>query len=463
MLEYGVKEIEDYVRSLGLDAYLVGGAVRDELLGRESKDADFLVPGVDAARAAGGARAARARSRSWSSRGRPVGMRLYPRDRVAPGARAGGDRVRAAAARASRPGPAGTTSRSSSTPDAGVEDDLARRDFTINAMARRLADGALVDPFGGRADLERRRAPHGLAAKLRRGPAPARPRAALRLPARARARRRDARADARGGRRRRARLGRAGRRRARGRRDGGALEAPARPRAAQGARARPRHGRARRAAARVRAGGRVRPGLEGPRDDRRRAHLRGRPGSRRRRHAACACGSRRSSTTSASPVRDGRTTPRSGRSSPPAILRRLRYPNDLRERVVRIVRLHVVPARRGRRRARPAGCSRGTATGSRSTCSTTGTRTSAGATSASRSPQKLERLAVFRETVEHELAQPAPARRPRRRRRRPDRDRLRARARARPALQTLLDEVVDQPALNRRETLLARAEELLHA
>ena len=41
------EEIEDYVRSLGLDAYLVGGAVRDELLGLDSKDADFLVPGVD--------------------------------------------------------------------------------------------------------------------------------------------------------------------------------------------------------------------------------------------------------------------------------------------------------------------------------------------------------------------------------------------------------------------------------
>ena len=40
-------EIEKYVRSLGLDAYLVGGAVRDELLGLESKDADFLVPGLD--------------------------------------------------------------------------------------------------------------------------------------------------------------------------------------------------------------------------------------------------------------------------------------------------------------------------------------------------------------------------------------------------------------------------------
>ena len=44
-----MKAIEDYVRSLDLDAYVVGGAVRDEELGRDSKDADFLVPGVDAA------------------------------------------------------------------------------------------------------------------------------------------------------------------------------------------------------------------------------------------------------------------------------------------------------------------------------------------------------------------------------------------------------------------------------
>ena len=42
-----LQQIEDYVRSLGLDAYLVGGAVRDELIGRDSKDADFVVPGVD--------------------------------------------------------------------------------------------------------------------------------------------------------------------------------------------------------------------------------------------------------------------------------------------------------------------------------------------------------------------------------------------------------------------------------
>jgi tRNA nucleotidyltransferase (CCA-adding enzyme) len=41
-------------------------------------------------------------------------------------------------------------------PAASVEEDLGRRDFTINAMARRLADGTLVDPFDGRGDLERR-------------------------------------------------------------------------------------------------------------------------------------------------------------------------------------------------------------------------------------------------------------------------------------------------------------------
>ena len=40
-------EIRRYVRSLGLDAYIVGGAVRDELLEIDHADEDFLVPGVD--------------------------------------------------------------------------------------------------------------------------------------------------------------------------------------------------------------------------------------------------------------------------------------------------------------------------------------------------------------------------------------------------------------------------------
>ena len=38
-----MKAVEDYIRSLGIGAYVVGGAVRDDLLGLEAKDADFLV------------------------------------------------------------------------------------------------------------------------------------------------------------------------------------------------------------------------------------------------------------------------------------------------------------------------------------------------------------------------------------------------------------------------------------
>ena len=44
-----VKAVEDYIASLGLDAYVVGGAVRDALRGTDAKDADFLVAGVDIA------------------------------------------------------------------------------------------------------------------------------------------------------------------------------------------------------------------------------------------------------------------------------------------------------------------------------------------------------------------------------------------------------------------------------
>ncbi len=68
------------MRGLHLDAYLVGGAVRDELLGRESKDADFVVPGVDYE----GLHAAlepHGKVEELEVAGRRVGARLHPRDR----------------------------------------------------------------------------------------------------------------------------------------------------------------------------------------------------------------------------------------------------------------------------------------------------------------------------------------------------------------------------------------------
>jgi tRNA nucleotidyltransferase (CCA-adding enzyme) len=147
------RTIEDFVRSLGLDAYLVGGAVRDEQLGLDSKDADFVVPGVDH----DGLRRALAphgRVEDLEVAGRLVGARLYPRDpelrKLAPAG------IEFAPARAERStGPGRHDFEIVADPALSIEDDLARRDFTVNAMARRLETGELVDPFGGASDLNR--------------------------------------------------------------------------------------------------------------------------------------------------------------------------------------------------------------------------------------------------------------------------------------------------------------------
>jgi tRNA nucleotidyltransferase (CCA-adding enzyme) len=146
-----VDRIEDYVRSLSLDAYLVGGAVRDELRGVESKDADFLVPGVDAE----GLRE-RLAPHGWVDdlvvAGRLVGMRLHPHDREVRQLVPAG--IEFAPPRRERStGPGRHDFEIVVDAEARVEDDLARRDFTVNAMARHLDDGTLVDPFGGERDL----------------------------------------------------------------------------------------------------------------------------------------------------------------------------------------------------------------------------------------------------------------------------------------------------------------------
>ncbi|HUK97518.1 MAG TPA: HD domain-containing protein [Gaiellaceae bacterium] len=146
-------EIEEYVRSLGLDAYTVGGAVRDELAGRGSKDADFLVPGVDIA-GLRDALAAHGRTEELIVAGRPVGVRFFPSDRGLRRKVPAGIEL-APPRREVSTGPGRHDFDIVVDPAATVEQDLARRDFTINAMARRLADGELVDPYGGRGDLER--------------------------------------------------------------------------------------------------------------------------------------------------------------------------------------------------------------------------------------------------------------------------------------------------------------------
>lgn len=146
--------VRAYIRSLDLDAYVVGGAVRDELLGIEHADEDFLVPRVDQA----GLRAAlspHGRVEDMEVHGQLVGVRFHPHDREL--ARLVPAGIELTPPRAERStGPGHRDFEIVADPSVSVEHDMGRRDFTVNAMARRLSTGELVDPFGGVADLARR-------------------------------------------------------------------------------------------------------------------------------------------------------------------------------------------------------------------------------------------------------------------------------------------------------------------
>jgi tRNA nucleotidyltransferase (CCA-adding enzyme) len=146
------REIENYVRDLGLDAYLVGGAVRDERLGLESKDADFLVPGVDTE----GLKQAlepHGRVEDLVVGGRLVGARLHPGNKAISRLAPAGIEFAPPRKEVST-GPGRHDFAIVADPSLSVEDDMRRRDFTVNAMARRLETGEIVDPVGGQEDLE---------------------------------------------------------------------------------------------------------------------------------------------------------------------------------------------------------------------------------------------------------------------------------------------------------------------
>ncbi len=148
------RQIEDYVRSLGLDAYLVGGAVRDELLGGDAKDADFVVPGVDTA----GLRellSPHGAVEDLLVADRLVGLRFRPAERELRALVPAGIEF-APPRREVSTGPGRHDFEIVADASLPVEEDMKRRDFTINAIARRLSTGEYVDPVGGRHDLEQR-------------------------------------------------------------------------------------------------------------------------------------------------------------------------------------------------------------------------------------------------------------------------------------------------------------------
>lgn len=127
-----------------MDVYLVGGAVRDGLLGRPIRERDWVVVGStpEAMRRLG-----------YKQVGRDFPVFLHPET--------GEEYALARTERKTGPGHTGFVCHAG--PEVTLEEDLERRDLTINAMAQ-AADGRLIDPFGGRRDLERRTLRHVSAA-----------------------------------------------------------------------------------------------------------------------------------------------------------------------------------------------------------------------------------------------------------------------------------------------------------
>lgn len=124
----------------GLEVYRVGGAVRDARLGWPVKDTDWVVVG---------ATAEEMQRRGFKPVGRDFPVFLHPVSHE--------EFALARTERKSGHGYTGFVVHAS--PEVTLEDDLARRDLTINAMAE-TPEGALIDPYGGLADLEARRLRH---------------------------------------------------------------------------------------------------------------------------------------------------------------------------------------------------------------------------------------------------------------------------------------------------------------
>jgi tRNA nucleotidyltransferase (CCA-adding enzyme) len=123
-----------------MQVYLVGGAVRDALLGLPVTERDWVV--------VGGSRAELKRL-NYREVGRDFPVFLHPDSHE--------EYALARLERKVAPGYRGFTVEFG--PEVTLEEDLARRDLTINAMAQ-SKDGTLIDPFGGRRDLTARMLRH---------------------------------------------------------------------------------------------------------------------------------------------------------------------------------------------------------------------------------------------------------------------------------------------------------------
>ena len=130
-----IKLIANKIKQAGGNLYLVGGAVRDELLGKETHDKDYCVTGITANEF----------------------QKLFPEAHIRGKAFAVFDLEKQEFAMARTEAKQGTGHKEfeiNANPQITIEQDLARRDITINSIAKNILTGKIIDPFNGREDLK---------------------------------------------------------------------------------------------------------------------------------------------------------------------------------------------------------------------------------------------------------------------------------------------------------------------
>lgn len=126
-----------------METYLVGGAVRDEYMGLKPKDRDHVVIGATPAQML---------KAGYEEVGKDFAVFLHPKTKE-----------EHALARTLRKSAGGPASFAQDLENVTLEEDLGRRDLTINSMAKDES-GLVIDPYGGRADIDKKILRHTSAA-----------------------------------------------------------------------------------------------------------------------------------------------------------------------------------------------------------------------------------------------------------------------------------------------------------
>lgn len=131
-------KIAETIKQNGGNLYLVGGAIRDEIIGKEVYDKDYCVTGIS----------------------KEKFLRLFPKAKILGKSFEVfeiGHMQFALARKETKKGKGHKEFEIETGEKITIEEDLARRDITINAIAKNVLTGEIIDPFNGRKDIENKK------------------------------------------------------------------------------------------------------------------------------------------------------------------------------------------------------------------------------------------------------------------------------------------------------------------